>query len=105
MRRIPRWLLRHQITVEPYLGESSTGPLYGAPVPVRCFLDEETRTVRTPAGDQTTSTSTAYADLPTTAPARSLVTLPDGRKTTVIAAKRRDGGGLQTPDHLEIQME
>jgi len=103
--RIPRWLMRHRITVEPYEGESSTGPLYAAPVIIRCFLDEETRAVRSPGGEQTTSTSTAYADLDIAAPALSRVTLPDGRTTTVIAAKRRDGNGLQTPNHLEIQLE
>ncbi|MET9729671.1 hypothetical protein ABZZ79_03090 [Streptomyces sp. NPDC006458] len=103
--RIPRWLMRHEITVEAYDGESSTGPLYGAPATVRCFLDEETRMVRSPGGEQTTSTSTAYADLDTTVLAQSRVTLQDGRITTVIAVKRRNGRGLQTPDHLEIQLE
>ena len=102
---IPRWLMRHRITVEAYDGESSTGTLYATPVVVKCFLDEETRMVRSPGGEQTTSTSTAYADLDATAPAMSRVTLPDGRVTTVIAAKKRNGMGLQTPDHLEIQLE
>jgi hypothetical protein len=103
--RIPRRYLIHEITVEPYGGESSTGILYGPPVTVRCLLDEQTRAVRTPGGEQVTSTSTAYADLSTAAPALSRVTLPDGRTTTVIQAKRRDGRGLGTPNHLEIQLE
>ncbi|GHA28650.1 hypothetical protein GCM10010372_30550 [Streptomyces tauricus] len=105
VRRIPRRLFIHEIAVEPYGGESSTGTLYEPPVTVRCFLDEQTRAVRTPGGEQVTSTSTAYADLGTTAPALSRVTLPDGRKTTVIQAKRRDGKNLGTPNHLEIQLE
>ncbi|MGW6009712.1 hypothetical protein [Streptomyces sp. NPDC055210] len=105
VRRIPRRYFIHKITVESHLGESSTGTLYGSPTPVRCFLDEQTRAVRTPGGEQVSSTSTAYADLGTTAPALSRVTLPDGRKTTVIQAKRRDGGRLGTPNHLEIQLE
>lgn len=105
MGRIPRRYFIHEITVEPYLGESSTGALYGPPAAVRCFLDEQTRAVRTPAGEQVTSTSTAYADLGETASPLSRVTLPDGRKTTVIQAKRRDGGRLGTPNHLEIQLE
>ncbi|WP_432041412.1 hypothetical protein [Streptomyces cadmiisoli] len=105
VRRIPRRYLIHEITVEAYAGESSTGPLYGPPVSVRCFLDEQTRAVRSLGGEQVTSTSTAYADLATEAPALSRVTLPGGRTTTVIQAKRRDGGRLGTPNHLEIQLE
>lgn len=103
--RIPRRYLVHTITVEPRLGESSTGPVYGPPVTVRCFLDEQTRAVRSAGGEQVTSTSTAYADLGTEAPALSRVTLPGGRVTTVIQAKRRDGQRLGTPNHLEIQLE
>ncbi|MDT0567917.1 hypothetical protein RM704_10615 [Streptomyces sp. DSM 3412] len=105
MGRIPRRYLIHEITVEPYVDESSTGSLYGTPTAVRCLLDEQTRAVRTSGGEQVTSTSTAYADLATVAPPLSRVTLPDGRTTTVIQAKRRDGKRLGTPNHLEIQLE
>ncbi|MGW4810552.1 hypothetical protein ACWEPB_02755 [Kitasatospora cineracea] len=104
MSRLPGWLMRHRITIEPYLGNSAYGPRYGSAVAVRCFLDEQTRLVRASNGDETTSTSTAYCPLATDAPAKSRVTLPDGRQTTVIAALRRDGGGLATPDHLELQL-
>ncbi|MCG0062239.1 hypothetical protein L0F81_02870 [Streptomyces tricolor] len=102
---IPRFLMRHRITVEPYLGDTSKGPSYGPPVVVRCFLDEQTRGVRSPGGEDVTSTSTAYADPGTTAPAFSRVTLPGGRVTKVIQTKQRDGAGLPTPDHVEIQLE
>lgn len=102
---IPRSLMRHEITIEPYLGSTSTGPRYGPPTVVRCFLDEETRGVRSPAGEQVTSTSTAYADPGTDVPQFSRVTLPGGRTTKVIQTKNRDGGGLPTPDHVEIQLE
>lgn len=106
MGTIPRRFLQHSITIEPYLGTSGTGPVYGPAVTeVRCLLDEQTRLVRTPAGDQVTSTSTAYCLPGTTAPPLSRVTLPDGRTTKVIQAKRRDGGRLGTPDHVELQLE
>ncbi|MEU3945461.1 hypothetical protein [Streptomyces sp. NPDC029526] len=104
MSRIPGWLLRHRITIEHYRGESSTGPVYGPPQEIRAFVDEQTRAVRTPAGEETTSSSTAYCAPGTTAPPLSRVTLPSGRTTTVIAALSRDGGGLPTPDHTEIQL-
>ncbi|WP_318202963.1 hypothetical protein [Streptomyces sp. SCL15-4] len=102
---IPRVLLRHQITIEPYLGDTSKGPKYGPATTVRCFLDEQTRSVRSPGGEDVTSTSTAYADPGTAAPTLSRVTLPGGRVTRVIQTKQRDGGGLPTPDHVEIQLE
>lgn len=103
---IPRFLMRHTVTIEPYLGDTSKGPKYGAPVVVTpCFVDEQTRGVRTPAGEQVTSTTTVFADLGTQAPAFSRVTLPSGRVTNVIQTKDRDGGGLPTPDHVEIQLE
>ncbi|MGW6455029.1 hypothetical protein ACWF94_03740 [Streptomyces sp. NPDC055078] len=104
MGQIPGWLLRHTVTVEPYLGDSAYGPRYGPPVSVRCFLDEQTRTVRNREGQEVTSSSTLYARLNEVCPAESRVTLPSGRPTTVIAALRRDGGGLATPDHLEVQL-
>ncbi|MFJ2292097.1 hypothetical protein ACIOG7_10350 [Streptomyces sp. NPDC087894] len=105
MAAIPRRFLRHRILVEPYLGRSSTEDLYGPAVEVRCLLDEKTRNVRTPAGDTVVSSSTAYAYPGTKAPPKSRVTLADGRKTKVIQDAPRDGGGLGTPDHVEIQLE
>lgn len=105
MAAIPGRFLRHRITIEPYLGISGTGPLYGLGVEVRCFLDQKTRNVRTPAGDTVVSSSTAYASPGTTAPPLSRVTLPGGRQTTVIQDAPRDSGGLGAPDHVEIQLE
>ncbi|MFE5591445.1 hypothetical protein [Streptomyces sp. NPDC056549] len=99
------FLMRHQVTVEPYLGDTSTGPRYGAAAPLRCFLDAQIRMVRSPAGEQVTSSSTVYAEPSTSVPTGSRVTLPDGQVTTVIWCKDRDGGGLPTPDHVEIALE
>jgi hypothetical protein len=101
---IPGFLLRHRVTVEPFLGNSSTGPRYGPPAEVQCFVEEKTRMVRSPAGEEVTSSSTVYARLSTVCPAKSRVTLPSGRTTTVIEAVRQDGGGLPTPDHLEVRL-
>ncbi|MFF7553568.1 hypothetical protein ACFZA9_11860 [Streptomyces olivaceus] len=105
MSRVPGWLLRHRITIEEYLGDSSTGALYGPPQQVRAFVDEQTRAVVSPGGETVTSSSTAYTAPGTTAPPLSRVMLPSGRVTKVIAALPRDGGGLPTPDHVEIQLQ
>lgn len=105
MSRLPRRAMRRRITVEPYLGDGAVGPLYGPQVTVRCFLDEQTRMVRGRDGRQVTSTGTAYCALETVCPAESRITLADGRRPIIINVLRRDGGGLPTPDHLEIQMQ
>ncbi|MBK3631563.1 hypothetical protein JHN52_01025 [Streptomyces sp. MBT97] len=106
MASIPRRFLIHTITVEDYLGDTSKGPRYRPARTVRCLVDEQTRGVRSPAGEQVTSTSTAYAGPEEQdVPQFSRVTLPSGRTTTVIQTKRRDGKGLGTPNHVEIQLE
>ncbi len=97
--------LRHQVTVEPYEGDSAGGPVYGDSVSVRCFLEEKTKLVRAPDGREVTSSSRFYCRLDAvTAPPESKVTLPDGRQTTVIDQQRHDGGGLPLPDHLEVSL-
>ena len=105
MSRLPRWLLRHRITVEPLTGQGPYGPVYGPPLAVRCFLDAQTRMVRDPGGDEVVSATTAYCPPGTAAAPGSRVALPDGRQTVVIAALDRSGGGLPTPDHLEVQLQ
>ena len=101
---IPSSLLTHTVWVEPFLGNSATGPRYGPASEVRCFVEEKTRLVRDPGGEEVTSSSTFYARPTAVCPAKSRVTLPSGRKTTVIEALRQEGGGLPTPDHLEVRL-
>ncbi len=103
--RFPRFLQRHAVMMEPYLGVSSVGDMYGPAVEVRGLLEQKTRLVRNAAGEQVVSSSTFRAPLETVAPAKSRVKLPDGRRTTVIAAVRQDGAGLPVPDHLEVQLQ
>lgn len=103
MADIPAWLLRHEVTIEAYAGTSGAGvELYDTAVTVRCFKDDKRRLVRAATGQEVVSESTLYAPLSTSCPVQSRVTLPDGRQATVIQSLSRDGGGLPTPDHLEI---
>jgi hypothetical protein len=105
MPTIPPGLLRHRITIEPYLGASAVGPVYGPAVPnIRAFVDEEIHEVRSATGQQVVSSSTVICRLTEDVPPESRVTLADGRQTSVIIARRLDGGGLPTPDHLEIHL-
>lgn len=102
--KIPGFLLRHRVIVEPYLGAGPFGPTYGPPVEVRCFLDESRRTVRGKDGTEVTSEATFYARLDTVCPDESRVTLPSGRVSAALKVSDRDGGGLPTPDHLEVAL-
>jgi hypothetical protein len=102
MATIPRWLLRQQVTVEPWLGEGPDGPRYGAAEVLACYVENKARVLRAPDGTQTVSTATVYARLGPTVPAQSRVTLPGGRVATVMGPWPADGGGLPTPDHLEL---
>jgi hypothetical protein len=99
-------MLQHQITVEPYLGDSAYGPTYGpAVLAVPAFVDEQTKRIAGPNGTQVTSSSQAYCALDTTAPALSRITLADGTVTVVINSLRRDGGNFGAPNHLELQLQ
>jgi hypothetical protein len=97
--------LQHTITVEPYQGTGAHGPVYGAAVTAKGFLEQKTQLVRDPGGDEVVSSSTFYCRRgAVTAPSKSRVTLPSGTKTTVIAALDRSGGRLPLPEHLEVQL-
>jgi hypothetical protein len=100
--QIPQFLLRHEVTVEAFRGDGARGPVYGPPATVRCFVDDQRRRVRDSGGNEVVSSTTVRTLLGVDAPAGSRVTLADGREATVIQALRRDGGGLPTPDHLEL---
>jgi head-tail adaptor len=100
---IPGSLLRHTIEVRTYLGEGAYGPTYAEARTVRCFVDDRRRLVRSSGGDETVSETTVYCRLDEDIPAESRVTV-NGRDTAVISVSRMDGGGLATPDHLELAL-
>ena len=104
MGAIPAFLLRHTVVVKPFEGEGPFGPTFGDPVTVRCLVDERRRLVRGPTGSEVVSEATVYAPRGTVCPVGSLVTLPSGREASALAVGDLDGGGLPTPDHLEIAL-
>lgn len=103
---IPRWALRHEMFVEPYLGQTGNGPSYGPRVSVRCHIEDGHRTKRGSAqasgrtvGDESTAwCELAYADIVT----------PEARVTIfrrvveVTKVRRREFLAAATPNHLEI---
>jgi hypothetical protein len=104
--RVPAFLLVHQVTVRPYLGQSSVGAVYGPEFTLRCNAQGSRRMVRANDGAETLSSLTLYC-----AP-NSADSIPPGSEvdwqgdtTTVIAATDHDSGGLGAPDHTEVVCE
>lgn len=109
MPGIPGFLLRHRVVVEPFTGQGGNGPTYGPAVTERCFREDGRRLVRNDKGEQVVSETTVYCRAAAVAPPLSRVTLllstgAVDRIAYVITAKNRDGGGLPTPDHLELSL-
>ncbi|MFI6497177.1 hypothetical protein [Nonomuraea typhae] len=98
---LPEWLLRHRAIIEPFQGDGAYGPVFGAPFEARCLVDDERRLVRDAQGAEVVSDTTVFFPPGTTCPEGSRVTV-NGRQTTVITSFSRDGGGLPTPDHVEV---
>jgi hypothetical protein len=94
-----------EVGIEPHTGRGAYGDTWGPSVPVTAFVDQARRLVRAADGSQVVSETTLYARLDVEAPPRSRVTLPDGSRTLVIAAHRRDGYAAGLPAHLEIVCE
>lgn len=101
--KLPAFLLRHKVTVEPFTG---TWGSYGPPVTVRCAINEKLGTAATQAGvvRYATATIVARPAAHPLIPEGSLITLPDGRKGYAQAVALHVGGGLPTPDHVEVGM-
>lgn len=98
---LPRFLLQHQVVIEPFQGTGANGPVYGPPVTVPCFRDDKRRLVRAPNGSQVVSESTVYCLPGTVAPPESRINL-GSRVATVITTADRDGGALPVPSHVEV---
>ncbi|GAA3144941.1 hypothetical protein Ppa06_58230 [Planomonospora parontospora subsp. parontospora] len=101
MTLLPQWLMRHTATIRPFLGDGAYGPVFGEEVTERCLADDERRLVRDADGTEVVSDLTLYMRPGVVCPPGSEVTV-NGRTTTVIVSHARDGGGLPTPDHVEV---
>lgn len=106
MTRVPRWLLRHRITIEPYRGDSAYGPVYGPPAAdVPALVAETVRTLRDRAGREVVSTAQIIASPDLDCPAESRITLPDGRITRAISVAHHTAPGLPGPQSTEVMCE
>ncbi|MFB8415441.1 hypothetical protein ACFC63_07990 [Streptomyces albidoflavus] len=104
--RVPRYLLRHRITVEPHLGDTAYGPQHGPPVEdVPALVAETIRLVRDRQGREVTSTAQIITDPGLDCPAESLITLPDGRTTKAVTVAHHTAPGLPVPQCTEVSCE
>jgi len=95
----------HTATVETFAGTGSYGDTYAAPVDVKGFLDDGVVLVRTGTSEQLEQKSIFYAalvDADKFVP-DSRVTV-NGRVALVSTMRRRDGGSLGLPDHIEVDL-
>jgi hypothetical protein len=101
MGRVPGWLLRHRITIEPFTGvwDQFDPPVSG----VRCAIQEKIITSTGQAGVLRVASLTIVTQLGVRCPAGSRVTLADGRRGYAAAVVDHDSAGLPAvPDHQEI---
>lgn len=103
---VPSFLLRHRISVEPYVGDGAYGPQYGDTVrDVPALVAVSVRMVRDSTGREVTSTAQVIADPGLECPVGSRLTLPDGRATTAVAVARHTAPGLPVPACTEVSCE
>ena len=95
----------HTAAVETFTGAGPTGDTYAASVDVKGFLDDGIVRVQTSAGEQLVQKSIFYAALTDAAKFvdESRVTV-NGRACQVTGVRRRDGGSLGLPDHVEVDL-
>ncbi|EFC80248.1 hypothetical protein [Parafrankia sp. EUN1f] len=108
---LPEFLLRFTAAIEPYQGAGAYGPVHGPAVTVRCFAEHRRTLTVDRESKRVTANTTVWFSLGTVCPAESMVTIfaADGSvmapRARVLTSNRRDGGGLPTPDHLEITLQ
>jgi len=95
----------HTATVETFTGTGAGGDTYAAPRDVKGFLDDGIIRVQSSAGEQLEQKSIFYAALTDAANFvdESRVTV-NGRACQVTGVRRRDGGSLGLPDHVEVDL-
>ncbi len=103
MANLPRFLLRHRITIEPYLG--TWGSYGGAVSDVRCAVGERLSTAVGAAGTQRVATLTVVAPVDVDCPEGSRITLPRGRQGYAAAVAVHNTGTGAAIDHTEIAVE
>lgn len=93
----------HTVQIAEYLGRGPRGDRFGEPVDVVGFMIDKRQLVRGGTGDKVTSTRTFYGPPGTGGAVHSQLTYA-GVTTTVVGRTVHDGGGAETPDHVELNL-
>lgn len=98
-------LFTQSVSVETYLGQTSSGPSYNTATAVACFINSARKLVRDKTGAEVISETTLYAPLADfdTFTVGSKVTV-NGRKATVLCVYRRDSAGPASAYHSHIEL-
>lgn len=101
MSVVPGWLLTQTLTYRPPDGRNATGPVYGTPVTVRCYLEPKRQKVRGPNGAELVSQYAAICLPDVVIPPGSLVEA-GGVTGEAITVDQVTAPGLPVPQHVEI---
>ncbi len=99
--KLPAALLRHSMTIEPYLGSSATGPVYGPPRVHRCYVEAVRRSARKPEGRTHPAGHKVIYDLDKTVTPDARVVV-DGLGPVEVIEVRQFESLLGAPDHTEL---
>ncbi|MEX5711824.1 hypothetical protein AB1484_26910 [Parafrankia sp. FMc6] len=101
MTAVPGFLLTRQLTYRPPAGTTATGPVYGDPVTVPCYLEPKRQKVRGPNGAELVSQYVAICRPDVTIPPGSLVEVA-GVTGEAVTVDQVTAPGLPVPQHVEI---
>ncbi|MFD7508123.1 hypothetical protein ACFV5N_02065 [Streptomyces sp. NPDC059853] len=105
VNRVPAALLRHTVTVEPYIGDSAYGPRYGPPATVRALVYARPRIVRAADGRQLVASASVIAEPGLDCPPGSRITLPSGRTASALTVADHTAPGLPVPSCTEVMCD
>jgi hypothetical protein len=95
------WIFLHTVTVEAFLGETSTGKKFGPPRPVSCLITVARKLVTNAEGREVVSERGFLCGPGEAIGEQDQVTIR-GTVTHVVATSLVDSGGWPTPDNLEV---
>lgn len=105
MKQVPGFMLRHEVSVEPYLGTNAVGEVFGTKVAVKCHFVEATKMVRNASGEEVGS-SAHYIAPPTHKPREnSRVTVPAGDTRKVVAVNNDTWPGMNVPANSTVYVD
>lgn len=98
--RVPPWMLKHTVEVEPFVGEGAYGPVYGSPFTARALVTLKTGRILDRNGTEVVYDAVALFGPDTEVTIQSRVVW-EGRKFTVIGLKK-PVGMTGKPHHIEV---